>query len=397
MKKIYSLAVLALAGGMLANAQIATSQLSQTMTTQAAPVAPAQAEISVVAATEQQRTRGAQDMMGSYIWSYRSAWNQTGANDTIIMSLVEGTTDQVKVQGIWNGDRNSYVTGTLDAAKGTLTIPRQGWALNKDINMYPYFEKFDWGTGFTATTEPVVLTYYGGVWTTPVGTVFGIGNHPDATQLYPPTCEMIRFNNQFWGDVNWIKLGTTNFKDGFFSPAQVDVATITEKEVTVYRAAEGVDIFKVDGALFCSPNASMLIDATNPDNVMVPNQYSGYDVNEWGKTWYCNANYTMRGTFTPTEVNSCATYKDGVITFPANNGRFNWSTMPGENAQYVWYYNQATFECKLSIPKSQSAVADLDSDNAPVEYYNLQGVKVANPENGIFVRRQGSKAEKVIF
>lgn len=146
MKKIYSLAVLALAGGMLANAQIATSQLSQTMTTQAAPVAPAQAEISVVAATEQHRTRAAQDMMGSYIWSYRSAWNQTGANDTIIMSLVEGSTDQVKVQGIWNGDKNSYVTGTLDAAKGTLTIPRQGWALNTNINMYPYFEKFDWGT-----------------------------------------------------------------------------------------------------------------------------------------------------------------------------------------------------------------------------------------------------------
>lgn len=36
-------------------------------------------------------------------------------------------------------------------------------------------------------------------------------------------------------------------------------------------------------------------------------------------------------------------------------------------------------------------------ENAPVEYYNLQGIKVENPENGMFIRRQGSKAQKVII
>ncbi len=34
---------------------------------------------------------------------------------------------------------------------------------------------------------------------------------------------------------------------------------------------------------------------------------------------------------------------------------------------------------------------------APVEYYNLSGVKVAEPSNGIFIRKQGSKTEKVII
>lgn len=33
--------------------------------------------------------------------------------------------------------------------------------------------------------------------------------------------------------------------------------------------------------------------------------------------------------------------------------------------------------------------------NAPVEYYNLQGIRVANPQGGIFIRRQGSTATKV--
>lgn len=41
-------------------------------------------------------------------------------------------------------------------------------------------------------------------------------------------------------------------------------------------------------------------------------------------------------------------------------------------------------------------IADVNVDeNAPVEYFNLQGVRVANPENGIFIRRQGTKTSKV--
>jgi hypothetical protein len=46
---------------------------------------------------------------------------------------------------------------------------------------------------------------------------------------------------------------------------------------------------------------------------------------------------------------------------------------------------------------SQSGVAAIATDNvnAPVVYYNLQGQRVANPENGLFIRVQGSKVEKV--
>lgn len=42
----------------------------------------------------------------------------------------------------------------------------------------------------------------------------------------------------------------------------------------------------------------------------------------------------------------------------------------------------------------EDILADVDP-NAPVEYYNLQGIKVENPENGIYIRRQGKIAIKV--
>ena len=36
-------------------------------------------------------------------------------------------------------------------------------------------------------------------------------------------------------------------------------------------------------------------------------------------------------------------------------------------------------------------------ENAPVKYFNLQGVEVANPEAGqLVIKKQGSKAEKMI-
>lgn len=38
-----------------------------------------------------------------------------------------------------------------------------------------------------------------------------------------------------------------------------------------------------------------------------------------------------------------------------------------------------------------------DDANAPVEYYNLQGVRVENPENGLYIKRQGSTVTKVII
>ncbi len=55
-----------------------------------------------------------------------------------------------------------------------------------------------------------------------------------------------------------------------------------------------------------------------------------------------------------------------------------------------------TFEFTLNMNYDSNAVDEIGaSDNAPAFYYNLQGVEVANPENGIFIRRQGNKVTKV--
>jgi hypothetical protein len=41
---------------------------------------------------------------------------------------------------------------------------------------------------------------------------------------------------------------------------------------------------------------------------------------------------------------------------------------------------------------------NVNDANAPVEYFNLQGVKVANDNlsNGVYIRRQGTSVSKVL-
>ena len=36
-----------------------------------------------------------------------------------------------------------------------------------------------------------------------------------------------------------------------------------------------------------------------------------------------------------------------------------------------------------------------DGTDAPVEYYNLQGIRIASPESGVVIRRQGNQVQKV--
>lgn len=58
----------------------------------------------------------------------------------------------------------------------------------------------------------------------------------------------------------------------------------------------------------------------------------------------------------------------------------------------------------MSIPDVNDPVwtglDDIDAaaeEDAPVEYYTLQGIRVANPGNGIYIRRQGSSVTKVLL
>lgn len=111
-----------------------------------------------------------------------------------------------------------------------------------------------------------------------------------------------------------------------------------------------------------------------------------------------------------------STYKEGVLTVPsryiAEEDCYEndaWFSYPGLGLGVCPYYGTGwgganrkplNMEAKLWFPGVYEAgVEGVEADSdAPVRYYNLQGVEVANPEKGqLLIKRQGSKAEKIVF
>ncbi len=66
---------------------------------------------------------------------------------------------------------------------------------------------------------------------------------------------------------------------------------------------------------------------------------------------------------------------------------------PDPDKKYNVTYNAKTNTMVISI---DDAVENIFDDEVEAVYYNLQGVRVDNPANGIFVRVAGSKTEKVM-
>ena len=93
-----------------------------------------------------------------------------------------------------------------------------------------------------------------------------------------------------------------------------------------------------------------------------------------------------------------AQYKNINIIF-SENGNDKKQTVDVEGVKY-----SSTFEISSDKDGSKYKVNSIkttgiesiaeDAEVAP-EYFNLQGVKIANPENGLYIKRIGNKAEKV--
>lgn len=124
--------------------------------------------------------------------------------------------------------------------------------------------------------------------------------------------------------------------------------------------------------------------------------------------------YYLKGTFTSFNISETIPTGDDVAAiFTVTIGADNKATIVnvGKNATLAYsiqhnsigVYADVTDATKYALPtlyvdKTSTGITNIEADtNAPVEYFNLQGVRVENPENGLYIRRQGNKVSKVII
>ena len=77
-------------------------------------------------------------------------------------------------------------------------------------------------------------------------------------------------------------------------------------------------------------------------------------------------------------------------------GWFEGENCLSDDETYSYVATNAPKTIKAEFSKT-TAIEEVGVDAGEAVYYNLQGVKVANPENGIFIKKQGGRTSKVVL
>lgn len=90
--------------------------------------------------------------------------------------------------------------------------------------------------------------------------------------------------------------------------------------------------------------------------------------------------------------------EEGKSATTMASGNFSQGVVGSKYMAAVFSGQQQLSEIVYFTVGSYSGIADVDADdNAPVEYYTVDGIRVDRPEKGLYIVRQGSKISKVIF
>ncbi len=202
---------------------------------------------------------------------------------------------------------------------------------------------------------------------------------------------------------DWKELGDATYSEGvlclLFSDIDTeDLTCKVEENIATpgyFRLVNAYDNHSMEFGTSHDHNHYIYINATDPDHVYVEPSVIGANVPGFGdfacKSWgYSYLNKVEQG-----EKDAVwGKYADGVITVP----QFLIQLSEYNNANWMSMYSAdepSVFSVKLPETSGISNVAVDESNQAPV-YYNLQGVRIANPENGLFIEVRGNKVTKAI-
>ena len=196
-----------------------------------------------------------------------------------------------------------------------------------------------------------------------------------------------------------------------------NAATLTDAKVEAGNGQKDYDPNNLEGVQFINGPVTMWIDAP-----------SGSLPRWWGATDKAGVTYSelrfYKGNVLNVSVNTngqkiqSISFPKGYgsnfptadqLTFSVDNGTIDiasrsWTAPADKVVTEVTVTVAATTNCgavQVVTVKDDSAVSGVENieaadENAPVEYFNLQGVRVSQPAAGLYIVRQGNKVSKVL-
>lgn len=387
-----------------------------------------------------------EDLEGTYDWSCQTLLSSNGedmySSDYLEIKVTDAAAGAVDIYG-WVEGLNFVVKGTVDMAAMTLTIAN-GQDLGQDTyGDQNYFYLKD------VTSEGKLVAGKGSAEAT-VGTI------DDAGISFPPldVWAIGDFNDEALGwwsltfsnsidfpveidevqEGQWDVVGTCTLQDAWITPSydtQAGAQFIPAENLIHAELQQNVankNIYRVwrpyhdenwplVGANMSNLNGQLVFDVTDPDHVImqscIPSGFKNangefycqnqlgslinYYKTELGAEWSDDLIPTLieiSETDTTDPITVWDTFKDGVITI--NKSGFDIAATCMKF--YTWKDN-AYVVSTVTFPAGDAGVNEIGADNAnaPVKYYNLQGVEISNPEAGqLVIRRQGTNTTKLI-
>lgn len=153
------------------------------------------------------------------------------------------------------------------------------------------------------------------------------------------------------------------------------------------------------GQFHADHNHYVYLNAINPSRIYIEESPIGVD---WGYGMARVSSYTeyfLGAGFDWEDVDELeyyGTYENGAFTFVETSVLF--SMLGYDNGD--WYEANASGGTKIELPEGYVYLASVKDEivipeEGEVVYYNLQGIRVERPANGVFIRCAGGKSEKV--
>lgn len=347
-----------------------------------------------------------------------------------------GTLNEEKpAEGSSNGQAKNYSpieSLEIDGFKfaftkgGSTTNPAYYWSMSTAANQQQTIRLYSGKSASEGNTMTI---------TAPAGTTFGSieftgtnGKANGAVDASVGSVVMESATAMTWTNSEAVNAVTLTFKQNFRITKMVvkseggEVVTPPEPTGVTFTKATTMEtgkyIFVIDGKIACPIKASysygymyLDVEATIDGDDIVTDEANALNVTVAdGKITLLDPNNRYYG-MDETHLSSFQCYNE--VT---DGCYWNYEFGDGGVLKLTSELNPDCFVCKttynniaptkapeeFTLPVvyklKQSGIAAVEAENdvnAPVVYYNLQGQRVANPENGLYIRVQGNKVEKV--
>lgn len=225
---------------------------------------------------------------------------------------------------------------------------------------------------------------------------------------------------------NWNDIGNATFMDGWLLPAYLKDQNANKYQVPLQQNVDNENLYRLVNPYKYGPLADMngcetdgyiVFDVTDPDHVVFKLSDAGFSNPALNVSMFFPYNTLgvlslVNPTYTPEELVEnlgdkvpYTTFKNGVVSLDkatANNApdaRFGMQYNPVAGAYWSDESNNLVNMTARILFPGVSDVNSLEADNSelPVEFFNLQGVRIQNPQPGqIVIRRQGDTITKEI-